>query len=295
MSRLHIHLTERQNIPVLEGLFTAMANPCQVLIATLNQKLARRVIQRVFNVATTVEKLWSRYRSDSIVYKINNSPNKPIRVDNQTADMLDYAAKLWDLSAGKFDISSGVLRTIWRFDGKNRMPTVAEIDRTLVFIGWQKVQWDRPYICLPEGMQIDFGGIGKEYAVDRALQIAQLECDCPILINFGGDIGANKPLAKQQPWQVGIEHSSGQSTVALESGGVATSGNTHKFIRVGDTTYSHILNPLTGWALTDTASSITVVADSCTVAGMLSTLAILEGRDARQFLQQQKVQYIVIE
>ena len=73
------------------------------------------------------------------------------------------------MSGGLFDISSGVLREVWRFDGSDRVPDAAAVARVAARVGWQRVVWQRPWLTLPPGMALDLGGLGKEYAADRVL------------------------------------------------------------------------------------------------------------------------------
>jgi thiamine biosynthesis lipoprotein len=89
-------------------------------------------------------------------------------VDPETALLLDYAATCHEVSEGKFDITSGALRRVWKFDGGDRVPTDSAVAEVLRHVGWQRVTWANPTLTLPAGMEIDLGGIGKEYAVDRA-------------------------------------------------------------------------------------------------------------------------------
>ena len=112
---------------------------------------------------------FSRYRSDSVVGKINASDGRPIRVDEETASLIEFSSCCYSLSNGAFDITSGVLRRAWRFDGSDRLPSAEQVSRLREHIGFEKLTWSSPELTVPQGMEIDFGGLGKEYAVDRAM------------------------------------------------------------------------------------------------------------------------------
>ncbi len=220
-------------------------------------------------------------------------------VDEETAKLLDFAATLYDLSDGMFDVTSGVLRRAWTFDGGARVPAQTEIEALLPLVGWDKVVWQRPKLRLRSGMQLDFGGIGKEYAVDQAAQIARNVCGCAALVNFGGDLAVSRPRADGRPWRVGIEDPArnGHAAAAvldLRHGALATSGDTHRFVLADGTRYSHILNPRTGWPVCGAPRSVTVAAATCTHAGMLTTLAVLEGDNAERFLEAEQVPHWVV-
>jgi FAD:protein FMN transferase len=278
------------------GRFVAMACPCEVLIESAPEATARRVLEAVADCAWRIEQKFSRYRTDSVVHRINDSAGHAIDVDEETANLLDFAATLTGLSEGRFDITSGVLRRAWTFDGGDRVPSQQQIDDLLEFVGWEKIEWRRPRLVMRSGMQIDFGGIGKEYAVDEAARLAEaaapgLSC----LINFGGDVAVRNARQDGQPWRVGVESATRTDTAArivhLQRGALATSGDSRRFVYRDGHRYSHILDARTGWPVRNAPHSITVAADTCTQAGTLTTLAMLKGADAEDLLKASGMQY----
>ena len=273
-----------------------MACPCEVLIDSDSELLARRVADTVAHGAWRVEHKFSRYRSDNIVHEINQSGGRSVIVDDETAHLLNFAATLTQLSEGRFDITSGVLRRVWTFDGGDRVPSQAQIDEVLRLVGWHRVEWRKPVLKLEPGMQIDFGGIGKEYAVDLAAgDIETIAPQLSCLVNFGGDVVVRNVRRDAQPWRVGIE-SAAQAGAAvrivnLTRGALATSGDARRFVLSEGRRYSHILDAKTGWPVRGAPRSITVAADSCTQAGSLTTLAMLQGEGAEDFLRQSGARY----
>jgi thiamine biosynthesis lipoprotein len=271
-----------------------MASPCEVHLAEVDNATAQHVLDVVVAETRRVEAKLSRYRDDNVVHAINSAEGRPVVVDDETARLIDYAAQLFELSDGKFDITSGVLRRAWKFDGSDKLPTPAAVAALLPIVGWRKVLWRPPEIVLLPGMQLDFGGIGKEYAVDRAAGLARpIAPRC--LLNFGGDLLAVGPSAGGRPWRVGIEALGDSSTAAkqidLSQGALATSGDARRFLLRKGKRYSHILDPTTGWPVANAPRSVTVAAPTCTLAGMLATFSLLRGRDAEAFLAAQGVQY----
>jgi FAD:protein FMN transferase len=278
------------------GRFTAMACPCEVLIETHEESLARRAVAIAAQCAWSVERKFSRYRDDNIIHRINTADGAPIVVDEETAKLLDFADTLTRISEGRFDITSGVLRRAWTFDGGNRIPSQSAIDALLQHVGWDKVRWRRPELQMQPQMQIDFGGIGKEYAVDAAARLIEDELgDVSCVVNFGGDIAVRHARKSGAPWRVGIEAAAAPGSalglIGLRQGGLATSGDSRRFVLANGKRYSHILDARTGWPVRDAARSITVTATTCTQAGAFSTLAILQGAHARRFLEGQDVQF----
>lgn len=278
------------------GRFVAMACPCEVLIEDAPENLARQIVETVAASAWRVERKFSRYRTDSAVHRINASGGQPVRVDAETANLLDFSATLTTLTNGGFDITSGVLRKVWTFDGGDHVPSQEEINALLSLVGWNKVTWRRPLFTLPAGMQIDFGGIGKEYAVDSATMLVEsLAAGISCLINFGGDMAVRNPRRDGMHWRIGIEGAdrSGEATqiVALKRGGIATSGDSRRYVYRDGRRYSHILDARTGWPVRNAPRSITVAADTCTQAGTITTLAMLQGERAEALLRSSRVQY----
>ncbi len=276
------------------GSFGAMASPCEVLVEVGAKKTACKIIEAVAQEAWRIEARFSRYRDDNIIHRINHSQGKEVILDEETARMIDFAAQLFDMSDGLFDITSGVLRKLWNFNGSDVLPEQSQIDDLLPHIGWQKVRWNNPALTMPDGMQIDLGGIGKEYAVDRCVQIAASQTNASVLINFGGDLASTAARKNDRAWSVGrlvTGKDQASGIFHLKKGAIATSGDANRFLLKDGIRYSHILNPQTGWPVTDAPHTISVAAPTCTEAGMISTLALLQGAQAEDFLKLQQVNY----
>ena len=281
---------------LLRAAFVAMGSPCEILVETKERALAESVAETASAEAWRIEDRFSRYLPGNIVDRINRADGHAVEVDEETARLIDFAVTLYEISEGKFDITSGILREAWTFDGSDRVPTADVVDSTLRRVGWDKVRWEKPLLTLGAGMQIDFGGIAKEYAVDRTASLIATQTDAACLVNFGGDLAALRPTADSGAWQVGIEapdagREIAQKRIRLERGGLATSGDARRFLLKDGIRYGHILDPTTGWPVVDAPRSITVAADTCTQAGMLATLAMLQGADAEAFLDGQGVRY----
>jgi FAD:protein FMN transferase len=274
--------------------FRAMGSPCEVRIDTADRALAARLGKMAEDEALRIEHKYSRYRPDSLLSRINASNGTPMTVDPETAELLDYAAQFHALSEGRFDITSGVLRRVWRFDQSDGVPTDAEVAAVLPYVGWDRVTWRRPQITLPPGMEIDFGGLGKEYAVDTTVLKLQAASRAPFLVNFGGDLRVSGPKANGSRWRVAIESvetvSTAEAMLDLARGALTTSGDAQRYLLRDGVRYGHILDPRTGWPVRDPPRSVTVAAPSCMEAGLISTLAMLHGAGAEAFLEAEGVE-----
>jgi thiamine biosynthesis lipoprotein len=276
--------------------FDAMASPCEILVEGAGQAEAEGLGRLAADEAWRIEAKFSRYLAGNVVDRINGAAGQAVEVDAETAELIDFATTLYELSEYRFDITSGVLRQAWTFDGSDRLPTPEAVAAIMDRVGWHRAEWHRPVLRMPPGMEIDLGGIGKEYAVDKAAAILRAATPRSCLVNFGGDLDVTCPPETFEYWSVGVEsaRTSGPvpaSLLRLRVGALATSGDARRYLVKAGRRYCHILDPLTGWPVPDAPRSITVAADTCTQAGMLSTLAMLRGAGAEAFLDAQGVRY----
>ncbi len=261
--------------------FQAMGTPCEIQLFAKTELKARSVAKAVMADVHKLEARYTRYRSDSFLSAINRvaSTGGRIEVDEVTAGLLNYAAICYEQSDGFFDITSGILRRAWNFKS-DVLPDEAQIKALLTKIGWQKLRWKSPVLEFPTaGMEIDFGGVVKEYAVDRAAALCQSAGIRHGVINLGGDIKVIGPRGDGSPWRVGIRHPRQKKglldTLLLSEGALASSGDYERCILIEGVRYGHVLNPKTGWPVRY-LSSVSVVGDFCVVAGSASTIAMLK-------------------
>ncbi|EKF72873.1 thiamine biosynthesis lipoprotein [Alcanivorax hongdengensis A-11-3] len=282
------HACDKESGPLWRGRFSAMASPCEVLVRVDSRTRAAQVLDTVAAEAARIEQHFSRYRDDNPVWHINNANGDWVDVDEEIERLLEFADYCYVISDGAFDITSGVLRRAWRFDGSDRLPGDDQVQALLPLIGWQKVERQPGRIRMPAGMELDFGGIGKEYAVDRAFELAAACCEADLLVNFGGDLRAR---SRQEPWRVGMEGTARPlaGTLALTTGALATSGDSRRFLLKDGIRYSHVLDPRTGYPVSGAPRAVTVLATQCTQAGLLATLALLQGEGAQALLTDNQV------
>lgn len=258
-----------------------MGSPCEIQLFTKTGLKAKRVADAVIADVHRLEARYTRYRSDSFLSAINRvaSAGGSIKVDEVTAGLLNYAATCHEQSDGLFDITSGVLRQAWNFKS-GELPDEAQIQILLNKIGWHKLRWKPPMLEFPmPGMEIDFGGVVKEYAVDRAAALCLEAGIRHGVVNLGGDIKVIGPRADGRPWRIGIRHPHQKEalieTLLLHEGALASSGDYERCIMINGVRYGHVLNPKTGWPV-QYLSSVSVIGDFCVVAGSASTIAMLK-------------------
>lgn len=267
-----------------------MGSPCQIRLCAESEAQALAIARRAMADVLGIEARYSRYRDDSILAKINRVAAEAgqIDVDEETAGLLDYARTCYEESGGLFDITSGILRKAWDFKS-GRLPSVEQLHALLAKVGWDKLSWQWP--CLEfkvPGMELDFGGIGKEYAADRAATLCYEQGARHGLVDLGGDIKVIGPPADGTAWQVGIQHPRQRdglmATIDLKLGAVASSGDYERHFEIDGRRYSHLLNPKTGWPAQGLAA-VSVIAPQCLIAGSASTIAMLMEDDGKTWLE----------
>lgn len=278
--------------------FTAMGSPCRILLQC-DAELARKASMLAEQEVRRLETKYSRYRDDSLLSEINRCAGiRPVQVDAETAGLLNYADACFSQSDRQFDITSGILRRIWDFRS-GILPDENQISETLELIGWDQVEWNQQTIFLTKaGMEIDFGGFGKEYAADRAADICARHGITSGLVDLGGDIHVIGPKQDGSGWAIGVRNpekpEDAIASLILHQGAMATSGNYERFMTVDGKHYCHILNPVTGWPVQHWAS-ITVLAPQCLVAGSLATLTMLSEQEGLEWIRQQETPFMAID
>lgn len=277
--------------------FKAMACTAEVQVYAEDMRSARSALTAAQREAERIEAKYSRYRDDSVTTAINRGAGgDPVAVDSETAALLDYADACWQQSSGLFDITSGVLRRVWNFK-LGIPPSSSEIDEVIRHIGWERVRRDAGGIALEAGMEIDFGGIGKEYAADKAAAALSAAGVVHGFVNLGGDIRAIGTHPGGKPWRVGIAHprAAGKTVanIALDNAGLATSGDYERFFVHDGKRYCHVLDPKTGWPINGPQSA-TVIAPLCIVAGACATVAMLKEDEAEGYLRESGLAYLLV-
>jgi thiamine biosynthesis lipoprotein len=260
-----------------------MGSPCAVHLYARSRAAGDALLERCRREIARLESKYTRYRDDSLTAAMNRSAGDPrgIEVDAETASLLDYAEAAFEQSGGLFDLTSGVLRRAWDFRS-GRLPAREEVAALLGCVGWRRVRWQRPRLVLLPGMQLDFGGIVKEYAADRVSELCRRHGARHGLVDLGGDLSIVGPHPDGAPWHVGIrdphDGSRALRTLLVYGGGVATSGDYERGMWVDGVRYGHLLDPRSGWPV-DGPAGVTVLASHCLIAGTASSVAMLSGRE----------------
>ena len=278
-----------------------MGGPCEFKLYAQSPSQANHISEVLQNEVRRIESKYSRYDSSSVISSINSAAgkNKPVKIDEETFGLLNYAHQLHEQSDGLFDITSGVLRKAWNFKS-GKLPNKNKIKAILPLIDWSAVTYDKNQITLPKkGMEIDFGGFGKEYTTDICAIKAQEMGVSGGIINLGGDLRVLGPHPDGKPWVIGIQHPRKPTVpiarIDLNQGAIATSGDYERFMIINGVRYSHLLNPKTGMSIQPRYASVSVITESCLVAGSFSTLGMLHSVDQPEWIKKAGLAYLTID
>ncbi|MBV5302774.1 MAG: FAD:protein FMN transferase [Chlorobium sp.] len=279
--------------------FNAMGGNGEVVIALKRKKEAHAIANLVLAEVGRIEYKYSRYQKQSIVSRINAAAGRDfVEYDNETAVLIQYADTLYKKSDALFDITSGVLRHAWDFS-KGNLPEPAKLSEQLPLVGWQQVERQNNAIRLPAcGMEIDFGGFGKEYAADRAAAILHNKGVKHGYVNLAGDIMLVGPKPDGTPWVIGIQDPRHKeriiASIPLYTGALTTSGDYERYFEVDEKRYCHIIHPRSGYPVTFWRS-VTIIAPSAITAGSFSTIAMLKEAEGLTFLENSGFGYLAVD
>lgn len=264
--------------------FRAMGSACQIIFRAPSRRQAVRFRDTAVNWVRSFEQRFSRYREDSLISEINRASGLHwVRTDDELESIFALCDHYHWSTAGVFDPSTLPLMRVWNYQAESpRVPSDSQIEDAMKLVGWSNVQRRRGEVFLPQkGMAIDLGGIGKEYAVDRVFEQAAPFGISDIMVDFGRDVRGGGISPGGGPWRVGLEHPTnvGQcwGGVFASNSGIATSGDYMRGFEYEGRYYSHILDPRKGRPIANGSQAASVVAPSCTEAGILATCALILG------------------
>jgi len=245
-------------------------------------------VESALEEARRLDRMLSNYRPESEWSVVNrNASNRDVTVSQELFDLLAACVRYSEQSEGTFDITVGPLMRVWGFyKGSGRMPHRSEVRAALARTGYKNLDLQpttRTVRFRKDGLEIDPGGIGKGYAVDRMAAILRTAGVSGALINAGGSsmYGLNTPADDPRGWKVVIRdprHAERHvAELYLKNQSMSTSGNYEKFFQVGKRIYSHIMDPRTGFPSMG-MYSVSVVAPRCIDSEAWTKPTYIQGR-----------------
>lgn len=266
--------------------FRAIGTGCRIsfVVAPASASTFRTA---ALNWMANFEAKYSRFWPESLISEINRSAGGDwIQLDAEAERLFALCNELHFLTRGILDPTALPLIQLWNWkEPRATLPTDAEIASAKAKVGWRRVQRTPGKIRLPEtGMSVDLGGIGKEYAVDQISQLARQFGVSGALVDFGADLRVFGPPPDGRPaWHIGLEDPTKPGAcwtgLAIRDAAVATSGDYIRRFERDGVRYGHILDVRTGRPVANGVRAVSVMAPSCTQAGMLSTAIFVLGPD----------------
>jgi thiamine biosynthesis lipoprotein len=242
----------------LEASVDAMGSTYSAVLYGPESARLESAMDAAFEEVRRLDRMLSNYRRDSELSEVNRyAAERPVKVTPELFGLLSACLDYSRRSQGAFDISVGPLMKVWGFyRGSGRLPAKAEVARALQLVGYRKILLDPETrtvrFALP-GVELDPGGIGKGYAVDRMVAVLKEQGIASALISAGGSsiYGLGAPAGQPQGWEVKIRHPKDARKIVaqlyLHNQSLSTSGTYEKFFVAEGKTYSHIMDPRTGF------------------------------------------------
>ena len=244
----------------------------------------------------------STYIQNSEISRFNTHESKiPFTVSPEFVTVLNTALQVYRDSNGAFDVTVGPLVNLWGFGSENSnnlRPTNRQIESTLSYVGSKfisvindtTIQKSNPQISL------DFGAIAKGYGVDAVTKLLLKEGLKNFLVEIGGEISV-KGKKNGKSWRIGIDRpiqdaqpgANLHSIIELSDVAMATSGDYRNYFNIGDSTFSHEIDPRTGQSIVTGVASVTVLAPSCMLADALATAVMVMGVEKGLILIESKL------
>ncbi|MFH0710378.1 MAG: FAD:protein FMN transferase [Pseudomonadota bacterium] len=254
--------------------FEAMTTPCEVVIYLPNKEEAAKVAKEILIMTKALEKKYNYFDEMSVVSQINSRELQVI--DMQTKDLLQRAKSFYTQTNGLFDITVATLKPMFKLDTLDEVQSYKECYTPYVGcdhfeIKKGKIVFDNPFT------KIDLGGLVKEYAVDKAVEILKKRKIKSALVNFGGDLYALGKKPDGEAFKIGIKNPINPAVnlmyVDLCDAALTTSADYERHYRIQERQFSHIISKQ---EQSRKLLSATVISHSAVISGVFSTALMIE-------------------
>jgi thiamine biosynthesis lipoprotein len=252
-------------------------------MATVQKRIDQRLEQ--------LNQSMSVYRSESEISRFNKLkiPGQPFIVSSDVLKVMMAAETIYGMTEGAWDGTVYPLMALWGFGGADTIDTVPShraVQQTLERVGFKLLEVsDQGYLKKRNPhVMVDLGSIAKGYGVDVTARLIQELGYANYLVEIGGEVYAAGRRQDGNPWTVGVNRpAKGASptdvytSFHLENRAMATSGDYRNFVEIDNRTYSHIIDPRTGYPVSNGVVSASVIAPHCILADGLATALMIMG------------------
>ena len=255
--------------------------------------------QRIFDVLSDVDQRMSTYKPDSELNQLNRAEvGKAIPVSAPLLDVLTLSRKVYRESGGAFDPTVAPLVNLWGFGPdfhEDSIPAESAIAQLLAEVGYNHLDIDQEQAAVRKdrALSLDLSAVAKGYAVDQVAALLDTLDIANYMVEVGGEMAMLGHNDRGQPWQIAIEKPqassrSVQQIVAIEEGAIATSGDYRNYFEKEGVRFSHTIDPRTGYPISHSLASVTVIADNCGYADALATAFMVMGAERALALAEER-------
>ena len=262
---------------------------------TLYDHDEEKTLEKAFERIKEIEDRVSINKDGTELGELNkNAGIKPIKLSEDSIEIIEKGLQYSELSKGSYDISIGPLVKLWSIGlPEAKVPSEEEIKNILKNIDYSKIEINENEVFLEEkGMILDLGSIAKGYAADEVVELLEGEGVEKAVIDLGGNIYVMGEKAEGQKWKIGVQNPFAQrgsaiGSVLLEDKSIVTTGVYERYIDEGGVKYHHVLDPKTGYPYETEIAGVTIIADESIDADSLSTLVFTKGiEEGIQFIEE---------
>lgn len=257
-----------------------------VVTITLYGDADEKLLEQGLELCKSYERMFSKTIEGSDIYQINHSHGSPVAVSKETFRLIEEGIDFGRKSDGLFDISIGSVSNLWDFTGENpHVPDASQINDKLAYVDDQSIVLDKRActIQIPEGMELDLGGIAKGYIGDKLKEFYEEKGISSGLLNLGGNVLCIGTPPDKDAFHIGIQRPFSETDsitdVYVKDACVVTSGVYERYFEADGQRYYHVLNPYTGYPADTDLYSATVICGNSMEADALSTSILMMGAD----------------
>lgn len=233
------------------------------------------ILDNAFKLIEDYENRLSFYKTESQIWKFNNSVIDSLYIDEDIAAILFLSKELYQKTNAHYDITIGALSEIWDFENEI-IPANEEIKKAIQVTDFNELKIQNNYLHKPVGMKLNLGSLAKGYIIDKTVDYLKQQNVISGFVNAGGDM---RIFGRKKPSTIGIQHPRSESNDMIDvinvgNKSVVTSGDYERYFMKDGKRYHHIIDPLTGYP-SQNAVSVTVIAETALMADAYSTALFL--------------------